>query len=49
MKNIIGNVSQETLDESPFAYKDLNYVISLQEGRVVDIVDHIKPLINIKG
>lgn len=49
MKGIIANVSQGTLDESPFAYKDLNYVMSLQEGRVVDIVNHIKPLINIKG
>jgi tRNA-splicing ligase RtcB len=49
MKGIIANVSQGTLDESPFAYKDLNFVMGLQEGIVVDIVDYVKPLINIKG
>lgn len=49
MKDIIANVSQGTLDESPFAYKDLNYVMDMQRGVVVDVVDHIIPLINIKG
>lgn len=49
MEGIIANVSQGTLDESPFAYKDLNFVMGLQEGIVVDIVDYVKPLINVKG
>lgn len=41
-------VRQSTVDESPFAYKDIFKVMELQED-LVDIVHYIKPLINVKG
>ncbi|MDH4261795.1 MAG: RtcB family protein [Spirochaetia bacterium] len=49
MKGIAADVSGHTLDEAPFAYKDLDEVIRMQNHIVVDLVDHVKPLINIKG
>ena len=49
MADIVANVSESTKDEAPFAYKDINTVINLQKGVVVDVVDVVKPLINIKG
>lgn len=49
MKGIIANVSKHTLDECPFAYKDISDVIAAQEGIVVEVIDYIKPLINLKG
>jgi tRNA-splicing ligase RtcB (3'-phosphate/5'-hydroxy nucleic acid ligase) len=49
MKGIVCKAEKGTLDESPFAYKDINTVIEYQKGIVVDIIDHVKPLINIKG
>lgn len=48
-ENIKANVSKETLDESPDAYKDINQVIAAQEGINIRVVDRIVPLINIKG
>lgn len=49
MKGIVAKVDNGTLDESPDAYKNLDYVIGLQKGIVVDIIDKIEPIINIKG
>jgi len=49
MKGIIAKVDKSTLDESHFAYKDLNVVVQQQDGIVIDIVDYVKPLINVKG
>lgn len=49
MKGIVCEVDEHMLDESPDAYKDLHGVIKAQEGIVIDVVDFIKPLINIKG
>ena len=49
MEGIIANVSENTLDEAPNAYKDINMVIQRQEGIVIEVIDHIRPLINIKG
>ena len=48
ISNIVCNVSHKTLDESPKAYKDIFTVMEEQKD-LVDIVHHIKPLINIKG
>lgn len=48
MNGIVATVTNETLDESPFAYKDIFDVMCLQSG-LVDVVAHVKPLINIKG
>lgn len=49
MRGIKGKIDLGTLDEAPMAYKNLHDVIDAQKGIVVDVVDHIKPLINIKG
>ena len=46
---VMAKVDQGTLDEAPDAYKDLHKVIEAQEGVVIEVVDYIKPLINIKG
>lgn len=49
MKDIpAATVGQSTVDESPFAYKDIFKVMELQED-LVDIVNYVKPLINVKG
>ena len=47
MKGITGTVDENTLDESPFVYKDIFEVMRLQED-LVDVVEHIKVLINVK-
>jgi len=47
--NIICDANESTLDECPGAYKDIENVISMQEGVVVDIIDHVKPRIVVKG
>src|SRR3989344_3790993 len=48
MKGIKGNVSAETLDELPMAYKNISEVMKAQE-KSVKIIKQIKPLINWKG
>lgn len=47
MKGIRGTVDENTLDESPFAYKDIFEVMRLQED-LVEVEEHIKVLINVK-
>lgn len=49
MANVVALVDESTLDEAPMAYKNLEEVIARQRGIVVDVIDHIRPLINIKG
>jgi tRNA-splicing ligase RtcB len=49
MNGIVAKVDKHTLDEAPWAYKKIEDVIKAQEGIVVDIIDHIRPIINIKG
>lgn len=48
MVDIKAKVSDNTLDESPMAYKNIFDVMRLQED-LVEVLHHIKPLINIKG
>jgi tRNA-splicing ligase RtcB len=48
MKGIIANVGQSTLDESPMAYKDIFDVMDAQSD-LVEIVAHVKPILNVKG
>lgn len=48
MSGVVALVTKDTLDESPFAYKDIFEVMRLQAG-LVDTIAHIKPIINIKG
>jgi tRNA-splicing ligase RtcB (3'-phosphate/5'-hydroxy nucleic acid ligase) len=47
MQGITGTVDENTLDESPFAYKDIFEVMELQ-SELVDVIEHIKVLINVK-
>lgn len=41
-------ITPETLDESPFAYKNV-FDVMAQQTDLVEIVAHVKPIINIKG
>ncbi len=45
---IVARVDNGTLDESPFAYKSIFEVMELQRD-LVDVVAHIRPILNIKG
>jgi len=47
MEGITGTVDENTLDESPFAYKDIFEVMKLQED-LVEIEEYIKVIINVK-
>jgi tRNA-splicing ligase RtcB len=49
MQGVVARVDKTTLDEAPFAYKDIDQVIAAQEGIVIRIIDHLQPVINIKG
>ena len=44
----MAKVGRETLDESPMAYKNINRVMSFQ-SELIKVVNHIDPIINIKG
>jgi tRNA-splicing ligase RtcB len=48
MQSVVAKVNTDTLDESPFAYKNI-FDVMKQQGSLVDIVAHVKPIINIKG
>ncbi|MFA5763793.1 MAG: RtcB family protein [archaeon] len=48
MKGITATITQGTLDESPFAYKDITTVMKAQE-KSIKIYKHLLPLINFKG
>lgn len=48
MKGIVTNHTDDTIDEAPKAYKNIFEVMELQKD-LVEVIDHIKPLINIKG
>ncbi len=47
MKGITGTIDENTLDESPFAYKNIFEVMELQKD-LVEVVEHIKVIINVK-
>jgi len=47
MKGIVGTVDENTLDESPFAYKNIFEVMELQKD-LVEVEEHIKVIINVK-
>lgn len=48
MVGIVSRCDAEVVDEAPSAYKNIFDVMKAQED-LVEIVDHIKPLINAKG
>jgi len=49
MQGIVCRADAAMLDEAPWAYKDIGAVLRAQEGIVVNIADHFKPVIVIKG
>jgi len=49
MQGIVAKVDRNTLDESPFVYKEINKVIAAQQGIVIEVINHLKPLVNVKG
>lgn len=48
MSGIVTNHTDETLDEAPKAYKNIFEVMELQKD-LVEAIDRIKPVLNIKG
>ena len=48
MRGVVAKVDTETLDESPFVYKDI-FDVMRQQADMVEIKHHIRPIINIKG
>jgi tRNA-splicing ligase RtcB len=48
MEDIVTNHCKATLDEAPKAYKNIFEVMELQKD-LVDVVDYVKPILNIKG
>lgn len=48
MYSIVAKVDRQTLDEAPFAYKNIDAVMRLQKD-LVKILHRVRPLINIKG
>ena len=48
LAQVTAKVDIETLDESPFVYKNIFDVMKLQKD-LIEVVDYIKPLVNIKG
>jgi len=48
MEGVRAKVDKDTLDESPFAYKDI-FAVMEQQKELVDVTHHVKPIINIKG
>ena len=47
-RGITAKVDRYTLDEAPGAYKDIHDVMAMQAD-LVDVLHHIRPIINIKG
>jgi len=48
MIGITANVGNNTLDESPFAYKNI-YDVMKQQSNMVEVIHHVKPIVNCKG
>lgn len=49
MKGIVCRKDKDVLDEAPWAYKNIDAVLAAQDGILVDVIDHFKPLIVVKG
>lgn len=48
MTGVVARVEASTLDESPFAYKDI-FEVMRQQQALVEIVAHVRPILNVKG
>jgi tRNA-splicing ligase RtcB len=49
MKGIVCRTDKAVLDEAPWAYKKIDAVLAAQAGVLVDVVDHFRPLVVLKG
>ena len=49
MKGIVCRTDKGVLDEAPWAYKKIDGVLAAQAGILIEIVDHFKPMIVLKG
>lgn len=48
MSGVTAKIDQSTLDESPLAYKNI-FDVMLQQKDLVEVITHVRPIINIKG
>ena len=48
MEGIVAQVGEDTLDESPGAYKDVFQVLEDQRD-LIQVDNHIRPILNVKG
>ncbi len=49
MTGIVAPPLGKLIDEAPEAYKDISGVIAAQDGVLVDVIDHLKPVLVVKG
>lgn len=49
MEEIHYTKTKDFIDEAPGAYKDINYVLGLQDGVNINVINHIKPIVGLKG
>lgn len=48
MGDVVARVTDDTLDESPFAYKSI-FEVMRQQSDMVETLAHVRPILNIKG
>lgn len=48
MTGVVARIADDTLDESPFAYKSI-FDVMRQQDDLVEVVAHVRPILNIKG
>ncbi|MBU1001478.1 MAG: RtcB family protein [Proteobacteria bacterium] len=49
MEGIVAPVEPRLLDEAPDAYKKIDDVLKAQDGVLVDVIDHFRPVLVVKG
>lgn len=49
MRGVVCRTDKDVLDEAPWAYKNIDDVLAAQNGILVDVLDHFKPLVVLKG
>ena len=49
MEGVVCRTDQGVLNEAPWAYKNIDAVLAAQNGIMVDVIDHFKPIIVLKG
>lgn len=49
MEGVVCRTDKDILDEAPWVYKNIGDVLSAQEGILIEVQDHFKPVIVLKG